>query len=204
MRITYLGHACFLIEGKQKSVVTDPFSDIGYTVERVSADYCTVSHGHFDHSFVSGVDVKEVVTGARPSFLAIKSYHDANLGSCRGENTIFKFEIDGVKFCHLGDLGEYFCNDLVEEIGEVDVLFIPVGGTYTIDYKEAVKYANAINAKITVPMHYKTSKSTVDVNGVGDFLRRMAGVINVAKSVEVDEFLTCDENVVLAFDSSEF
>ena len=204
MRVTYLGHSCFLIEGKQKSVVTDPFSDIGYTVERVSADYCTVSHGHFDHSYTDGVDVKEIVTSPRPSCLAIKSYHDSNLGALRGENTIFKFEIDGVKFCHLGDLGEYFSADLVEEIGEVDVLFIPVGGTYTIDYKEAVKYANAINAKITVPMHYKTAKSTVDINGVEDFLRRMAGVERVAKSIEIDEYLNFEENVVLAFDSSEF
>ncbi len=204
MRVTYLGHSCFLIEGKQKSVVTDPFSDIGYTVERVSADYCTVSHGHFDHSYTDGVDVKEIVTSPRPSFLAIKSYHDSNLGALRGENTIFKFEIDGVKFCHLGDLGEYFSADLVEEIGEVDVLFIPVGGTYTIDYKEAVKYANAINAKITVPMHYKTAKSTVDISGVEDFLRRMAGVERVAKSIEIDEYLDFEENVVLAFDSSEF
>ncbi|MBQ7374113.1 MAG: MBL fold metallo-hydrolase [Clostridia bacterium] len=204
MKVTYLGHSSFLIEGKQKSVVTDPFSDIGYTIERVSADFCTVSHGHFDHAYTCGVDVKEIVTSAKPSFLAIKSYHDANLGALRGENTIFKFEIDGVKFCHLGDLGEYFSTDLVEEIGEVDVLFIPVGGTYTIDYKEAVKYANAINAKVTVPMHYKTPKSTVDVNGVEDFLRRMAGVIRCAKSVEIEEFINAEENVVLAFDSSKF
>ena len=204
MRVKYLGHASFLIEGKGKSVVTDPFADIGYTVEKVSADYCTVSHGHFDHAYTSGVDVKEVVLSSKPSFLAIRSYHDANLGALRGENTIFKFEIDGVKFCHLGDLGEYFSNDLVEEIGEVDVLFIPVGGTYTIDYKEAVKYATAINAKVTVPMHYKTPKSQIDIDGVDRFLRRMAGVIQVGKSVEIEEYLNLEENVVLAFDSSDF
>lgn len=204
MKVTYLGHACFLIEGKQKSVVTDPFADIGYTVERVSADYCTVSHGHFDHSFTDGVDVKEIITSAKPSFLAIKSYHDANLGAKRGENTIFKFEIDGITFCHLGDLGEYFSNDLVEEIGKVDVLFIPVGGTYTIDYKEAVKYASAINAKITVPMHYKTPKSNIDVDGVDKYLRRVAGVVQVEKTTEIDEFLDLEENVTLVFDSSEF
>ena len=204
MKVTYLGHACFLIEGEQKSVVTDPFSDIGYTVERVSADYCTVSHGHFDHSYTDGVSVKEVIDCSKPSFLAIKSYHDANLGALRGENTIFKFDIDGITFCHLGDLGEFFTSDLVEEIGEVDVLFIPVGGTYTIDYKEAVKYANAINAKITVPMHYKTPKSQIDIDGVDNFLRRMPGVTRVAKSVDIKEFLNLDENTVLVFDDSEY
>jgi L-ascorbate metabolism protein UlaG (beta-lactamase superfamily) len=74
MKITYLGHSSFLIEGKEKSVVTDPFSDIGYEVERVSADYCTVSHSHFDHSFVSGVNAKKVITQTGDGFLAIKSY----------------------------------------------------------------------------------------------------------------------------------
>ena len=202
MRITYLGHACFLIEGKEKSVVTDPFKDIGYDVERVEADYCTVSHGHFDHNNVDGVCVKEVVNGARSGFLAIDSYHDGHLGALRGKNIIFKFEIDGIKICHLGDLGEYFSQDLVDEIGEVDVLFIPVGGKYTIDHVEAVKYANAISAKITIPMHYATPYSNIDVGEVKPFLKRMAGVEYVDRSVVVDEYLQ-EDGCVLVFDTKD-
>ena len=204
MKITYLGHACFLINGKQKSVVTDPFKDIGYQVERVTADYCTVSHSHFDHDFVDGVNATTVVKGAQKGFLAIKSYHDANLGALRGENTVFKFEIDGVWFCHLGDLGEYFCQDLVEEIGEVDVLFIPVGGRYTIDCAEAVKYANAIGAKITIPMHYKTPQSQIDISDEKAFIKKRIGVERVAKTVDIDEYLKGEDEVTLVFDSSDF
>lgn len=202
MKITYLGHSCFLIEGKEKSVVTDPFKDIGYDVERVSADYCTVSHEHFDHNNASGVKVKQVVKSASKGFLAIKSYHDPNLGVMRGENTIFKFVVDGVTFCHLGDLGEFFSNDLVEEIGEVDVLFIPVGGRYTIDCKEAVKYATAISAKITVPMHYKTDRSNIDISSPDAFIKKMAGVERVANSVEIDGYLDSEDKSVLVFDTT--
>ena len=204
MRITYLGHACFLIEGKQKSVVTDPFKDIGYDLERVKSDYCTVSHSHFDHNNVDGVDAKEVITASRPGFLAIDTYHDEHLGALRGKNVVFKFEIDGAVFCHLGDLGEFFSQDLVDEIGHVDVLFIPVGGKYTIDGKEAVKYANAISAMITVPMHYSTPKSQIDVSDAKTFLKRMPGVEYVESSIEIDDYLSAEENSVLVFNSDKF
>lgn len=203
MRVTYLGHACFLIEGKEKSVVTDPFKDIGYDVERVTADYCTISHSHFDHSNADGVDVKEIITDSHPDFLAIDTYHDERLGSLRGKNIAFKFKIDGVSFCHLGDLGEFFTQDLIDEIGDVDVLFIPVGGKYTIDGKEAVKYANAISAKITVPMHYSTPRSQIDVSDASAFLKRMAGVERVDSSVEIDEYLNQEENSVLVFNTDK-
>lgn len=204
MKITYLGHSSFLIEGKEKSVVTDPFKDIGFDVERVSADYCTVSHHHFDHDNCDGVDVKKVVDKSTEGFLAIDSYHDANLGAKRGKNQIFKFKIDGITFCHLGDLGEYFSADLVEEIGLVDVLFIPVGGTYTIDAKEAVKFATAISAKITVPMHYRTNRSNIDIAPIGEFLRKMAGVERVANSIEITEDTLPNEPCVYAFNDEKF
>lgn len=203
MRVTFLGHACFLIEGKQKSVVTDPFKDIGYDVERVSADFCTISHSHFDHNNYDGVDVRVVVTKSHPEFLAIDTYHDEHLGALRGKNTVFKFEIDGVTFCHLGDLGEFFSQDLVDEIGEVDVLFIPVGGKYTIDAKEAVKYANAISAKVTVPMHYSTPRSQIDVSDESAFLKRMAGVEHVDSSVDISNYLKQEENSVLVFNTDK-
>ena len=203
MRVTYLGHACFLIEGKEKSVVTDPFKGIGYDVERVKANYGTVSHSHFDHNNVEGVDVKEIITNSHPEFLAIDTYHDEHLGALRGKNIVFKFNIDGVNFCHLGDLGEFYTQDLIDEIGEVDVLFIPVGGKYTIDGKEAVKYANAISAKITVPMHYSTPRSQIDVSDASVFLKRMAGIEYVDSSVEIDGFLKQEENSVLVFNTDK-
>ena len=204
MKITYLGHSCFLIEGKEKSVVTDPFADIGYEMKKVTADYCTISHEHFDHNNESGVSIKKAIRNYTDGFLAIDSYHDSNLGAKRGKNTIFKFVIDGLTFCHLGDLGEYFSQDLVDEIGSVDVLFIPVGGTYTIDAKEAVKFATAIKAPVTIPMHFRTPSSNIDISEIRDFTKRIAGVELVGNTVEIEDYINNDENAVLVFDYSEF
>lgn len=185
MIIEYLGHSSFFLQGFTKSVVTDPFNGIGFDMKRVTCDYCTVSHNHFDHNFTAGVNAKKIITASEDGFLAIDSYHDPRLGALRGANRIFVFEIDGIKFCHMGDIGEYFTDRLVEEIGETDVLFIPVGGNYTIGGAEAAKYAQAIKAKITVPMHYRTKSSEIDISDAGDFLRRMPNVVRVSNPTEL-------------------
>lgn len=204
MKIKYLGHSSFYIVGKEKSVVTDPFEGIGYDIERVNADYCTVSHGHFDHNAVDKVNAKTVITHTDGDFLAIDSYHDANLGKLRGKNTVFKFTVDGVTFCHLGDIGEYYSDVLGEEIGKVDVLFIPVGGNYTIGGKEAAKYAQALNAAITVPMHYKTPRSDIDIGGAEEFLKRMPGVTHVGEELELTKESLPGEAIVCVFDDDKF
>lgn len=204
MKIKYLGHSCFFIKGEDKSVVVDPFDGIGYPLERVKSDYCLLSHGHFDHCFSDGVDADKVITDGRDGFLAIDTYHDSSLGRLRGKNVAFKFSVDGVTFCHLGDIGEYYSESLVEEIGKVDVLFIPVGGTYTIDAKEAVKYAQAIRAKVTVPMHYKTPRSNIDVASVDEFVDRSVFVKRVDGEIEISEDTLPQECSVYVFDSNKF
>lgn len=204
MKIRYLGHSSFYIAGDEKSVVTDPFDGIGYEMERVNADYCTVSHEHFDHNATDKVNAKKTITRAEDGFLAIDTYHDANLGKLRGKNTVFKFTVDGVTFCHLGDLGEYYSDVLCEEIGKVDVLFIPVGGNYTIDGKVAARFAQGLHAAITVPMHYKTPRSDIDISGAEDFLKRMPNVIRVGSEMELTkESLPC-EPAVCVFDDDKF
>ena len=170
MKIRYLGHSSFLICGNEKSVVTDPFDGIGYPMERVFADYCTVSHDHFDHNNVGGVDCRKIIRETTDGFLSIDTYHDSTLGKLRGYNTVFKFSVDGVIFCHLGDIGEHLSDSLIDEIGKVDVLFIPVGGKYTIDGKEAADYVINLHPKIVIPMHYKTNNLNIDVDSVDKFL----------------------------------
>lgn len=204
MIIRYLGHSSFYLRGARFSVVTDPFSDIGYELERVKADFCTVSHGHYDHDNVSGVDVRNVIRSSEHGFLAIKTYHDARSGALRGENTVFKFEMDGIEFCHMGDVGEYCSTELVEQIGETDVLFIPVGGNYTIDYREAINYVEAIKPKIVIPMHYKTRSCTIDIDGVEKFARRIAGVERTGREIEIFKESLPDERVVYIMDNGEF
>lgn len=170
MKIKYLGHSAFYICGKDKSVITDPFDGIGYPMERVKADFCLVSHDHFDHDYVDGADCKKVIRRTEDGFLAIDTFHDPNLGKLRGKNVAFKFSVDGITVCHLGDVGEYLSEALAEEIGKVDVMFIPVGGNYTIDGKEAANYVANTHPKIVIPMHYKTPHLDIDVDSADKFL----------------------------------
>ncbi len=178
MKIEYLGHSCFkLTESTGTSIVCDPYSDeIGYAMRKVSADAVTVSHGHYDHNAVQNVDgAPLLIDGGQNNGLAgveinsIKSFHDTSRGKKRGENTIFKFRMDGIDVCHLGDLGEKCSSDLIETLLPVDVLLIPVGGTYTIDAEMAKEYVDRIMPDIVIPMHYRTRDCKLDIDRVDEF-----------------------------------
>lgn len=178
MKIEYLGHSCFkLTESTGTSIVCDPYSDeIGYAMRKVSANAVTVSHGHYDHNAVQNVDgAPLLIDGGQNNGLAgveinsIKSFHDTSRGKKRGENTIFKFRMDGIDVCHLGDLGEKCSSDLIETLLPVDVLLIPVGGTYTIDAEMAKEYVDRIMPDIVIPMHYRTRDCKLDIDRVDEF-----------------------------------
>ena len=180
MKIRYLGHSCFVLtESTGTTVVTDPYGDIGFKMPTVEADAVTVSHGHYDHNnvgAVKGKSGKPVVFDEEGTYeiggvdiTAIKSYHDDENGEKRGENLIFKFRMDGLEICHLGDLGEECSSALIETLLPVHVLLIPVGGTYTIDAEQAKEYVDRIMPAIVIPMHYKTKGLNLDIDKVDDF-----------------------------------
>lgn len=184
MIIEYLGHSCFkLTESTGTSVVCDPYSEeVGYAMPKVCADAVTVSHGHYDHDAVSNVGGNPVVIAKESSYdlpgveiNSIKSFHDECRGKKRGENVIFKFRMDGIDVCHLGDLGEGCSSELIETILPVDVLLIPVGGTYTIDAEMAKEYVDRIMPDIVIPMHYRTKDCKLDVDKVDEFLELFDG-----------------------------
>ncbi len=179
MTIEYLGHSCFkLTESTGTAVVCDPYSDeVGYSMPEVSADAVTVSHHHFDHDCVSKVKGSPLVidkeschelTGVEIN--SVKSFHDGSRGKKRGENVIFKFRMDGIDVCHLGDLGEKCSLELIETILPVNVLLIPVGGNYTIDAEMAKEYVDRIMPEIVIPMHYRTRECELDIDKVDAFL----------------------------------
>lgn len=89
------------------------------------------------------------------SIIGIPSFHDSKKGEERGKNTIYVFEIDGLRLAHLGDLGHKLSEETVNSMGDIDVLMIPVGGQYTIDAKVAAEVARAIDPNIIIPMHYQ-------------------------------------------------
>ncbi|MGN0808184.1 MAG: MBL fold metallo-hydrolase [Candidatus Coproplasma sp.] len=179
MKIKYLGHSCFLLqESTGTTVVCDPYDkSIGYEMPCVSADAVTVSHHHYDHDAVANVKGNPVVLDKEQGYElegvvinAIKSFHDNSQGEKRGENVIFKFRMDGLDVCHLGDLGEDCTPELIEAILPVNVLLIPVGGTYTIDGVTAKEYVDRIMPDIVIPMHYRTKGCNLDIDKVDDFI----------------------------------
>lgn len=178
------------------SVVTDPHDgkSIGLAPPKAAADIVLVSHDHFDHncdSVVKGPDsrlikdpVMTVEKGVRVE--GIPAYHDANGGVKRGKITMFRFEMDGSSFCHLGDLGHILDEGLVDRISPVDILFVPVGDTFTIGPVAAKQVVDAISPKIAVPMHYRVPGLGLTLLPVQKFLDVVKGrqVVQVGNEVE--------------------
>lgn len=182
MKITWLGHSCFLLEdSKGRILLTDPFDDtLGYETYKGNADIVTVSHQHFDHNYSKELKGNYKVLDKIGMFYVndipikgIPSYHDKDKGAKRGDNIIYTFKMDDYTLCHLGDLGHTLSDDDIDAIGNVDILFIPVGGNYTIDGNEATVVTKKINPKIVIPMHYKTSLVSFPLDGVETFLMHM-------------------------------
>jgi len=193
MKVKWLGHACFLITSRDGlRVITDPYAvggGINYSPIKETADVVVVSHDHGDHSNVSAVQGKpEVVKGSGKKtaksiqFKGIAAYHDASQGTQRGLNTVFCFTIDDIKLCHLGDLGHVLGSGQVTEIGAVDILFVPVGGFFTIDAPVASQVCEQLKPKIVIPMHFKTPKCAYPIAGVEDFLKGKKNVRKVESS----------------------
>ena len=179
MKIEYLGHSSFkLTESTGTSVVCDPYdSSVGFKMNKVHADAVTVSHGHYDHNNVKAVGGSPIVLDKECSYDlpgveidAIKSFHDRQRGKKRGENLIFKYRMDGIDICHLGDLGEDCSSELIDLLLPVNVLLIPVGGTYTITAEMAKEYVDRIMPDIVIPMHYKSKDCKLDISKVDEFL----------------------------------
>ena len=176
-----MGHSCFRIKGSQAVVITDPFPpDLGYTLGKQTADIVTVSHQHPSHSFVSGIGGEPRIIKGPGEYeisgvliIGIATFHDAVGGQTRGKNTVYLMEIDGVSVCHLGDLGHVLTSEQVEEIGDVDVLLLPVGGVSTVNAAMAAGVIRQIEPKAVVPMHYKTPSISRELDPVEDFLKEM-------------------------------
>ena len=179
MIIKPLGHSCFLLEESTgTTVITDPYSsEIGISLPSLRADVVTVSHAHYDHNNVKAVSGDPMVID-KPGMHDVKgvqifglnTYHDEENGKHRGSNIIFNIRMDGVNVCHLGDVGHGPSPMMIEAIGPVDILLVPVGGKYTIDAEIAKEYVDRLMPNVIIPMHYKTDDIDLDIEGVDSFL----------------------------------
>ena len=183
MEITWFGHSCFRLKGNEAAVVTDPASpETGYAPGRLMAEIVTVSHRHAGHNNTSNVSgVRKVLWGPGEYDLSnvlvtgIAAFHDDERGARLGRNTVFLIELDGVRVCHLGDIGHVPQAEHLTELTNVDVLLIPVGGGgSTLGAAAAVKAINVIEPKLVVPMHYRAPGSArSDLDPLDRFLREM-------------------------------
>lgn len=184
MKIRFFGHSCFLLaEDGGVRIVTDPYEGIGYSLPaNLEADAVTVSHSHFDHCNISAIGGNPTILREAGSYTVggvqistVNSFHDEVQGCKRGENLIFRFHVDGLYVCHLGDLGEPCTEALANRLLHVDVLLIPVGGNYTIDCHRAAEYVQRIRPAVVIPMHYSMTGGTIDIAGVDSFLKLFDG-----------------------------
>lgn len=213
MKVKWLGHATFLITSDEGTkIITDPYQPgmfgLDYGKIEEAADIVVVSHDHSDHNYVKGVPGNpQVVKGSGShkvkgiEFKGIPSYHDDSRGSERGENAMFCFTVNGVRICHVGDLGHTLSDRQVADIGEVDVLLIPVAGTYTLDAAAANKVVDQIKPRVIIPMHFKTDRCpTFPVTDVEPFLKSKTNVKRMdTPEVELqkEQFPTARETIVL-------
>jgi L-ascorbate metabolism protein UlaG (beta-lactamase superfamily) len=184
MDITYLGHSSFKIKTRTATVITDPFDPemVGLKYSGVEGEIVTVSHEHRDHNATGRVSgIKKIVAGPGEyeimgvSIIGYPSFHDAKEGVERGKNTIYVIEADGLRLAHLGDLGHVLSDDLVNQMGAIDVLMVPVGGKFTIGPKEAAEIVNKIDPYFILPMHFKAAglnaEQFADIEPVETFLK---------------------------------
>jgi len=203
MQINYLGHSCFKIRSKNTILLTDPFDEsIGFPLPRTKADIVTISHEHKDHFCLDNVEGEPfIVNGpgeyeiADVSVFGLAAFHDKVGGAERGKNTIYTIRTEEVSLCHLGDLGHKLNDQQLEEVNGVDVLFIPVGGTYTLGPKEAVEVINQVEPKIVIPMHYRVpaleSSFAQSLLPLEDFLNE----IGVPEAKSVDKLIVSKTNL---------
>jgi L-ascorbate metabolism protein UlaG (beta-lactamase superfamily) len=189
MKLTYYGHAAFLLEANSTAILIDPFNEqVGYPFPDVRPAAVAVSHEHFDHHHVQiAKGSPKVIRGLRDggkewadvqervgpiSITTVRSYHDAAQGAQRGKNAMLIFEAEGLRVVHLGDLGHPLTPDHVRALGHVDVLMIPVGGFFTIGPQEADGVIGQLRPRVVIPMHYKTDVTKDwSIGTLDEFLR---------------------------------
>lgn len=165
INIKWFGHSMWKIWNDQISLITDPFTAIGYKLpSHETADIVLSSHDHFDHNNFSLIKGDPAIFN-QPGIYQHKGikitnfpvWHDDTEGSQRGANLLMKFSLAGKNFLHCGDLGHIPEQEVITKLGNIDILFVPIGGFYTIDADQAKQLIDLLSPVITFPMHYKTA-----------------------------------------------
>jgi L-ascorbate metabolism protein UlaG (beta-lactamase superfamily) len=185
MYITWLGQSCFKLQDKIGPegviLVTDPYGDSsGLKMPHFEADIVTVSHNHSDHNNTGALRANPFIINTAGEYEikdvfveGVESAHDEKDGAERGENIIYRIEMEDISITHLGDLGHVLDAKQLEKLEGTDILLIPVGGKYTINASKAVEVISQIEPRIVIPMHYKIPGVKTDIDGIEKFIKEL-------------------------------
>jgi L-ascorbate metabolism protein UlaG (beta-lactamase superfamily) len=197
LQIRWHGHSCFEITN-DVTIVTDPHDgrSIGIPTPTVTGDIILVTHNHYDHNSVKTVEKEnsKVITDERKRTIGnvqingIPAFHDTAQGERRGSMILYKFIVDDITFCHLGDLGHELDVKTAQQIGKIDILFIPVGGNYTIDADQAWRIIEMLKPKIAIPMHYRIEGLSISIAGIEPFLEKNRyKLLRVGNEIDIEK-----------------
>ena len=182
MEISWLGHSCFQLRGKNVTLVTDPYSPTAQSdlrLGKINAPIVTISHNHPGHNYAMGVSGDPYVVHGPGEYeisdvliTGVPSYHDNKRGQERGRNTIYVIHMDDIVICHLGDLGHLLQEEQLEEVADADILLVPIGGQNTINAAQAAEVISQVEPRIIIPMHYRL-EATEASNPLSKFCREM-------------------------------
>ena len=209
MEILWLGHSCVRIRAKEATVVTDPCDkSTGYSLGRPTADIVTVSNSDPAHSYVDGVaGSPRVIEGpgefeiSGASIVGVTTWRGKEKTPESGRNVAFVIEMEDIRIGHLGAIGHVPTSDQLEEMSNVDILLVPVGGGESLEAPPAAETVSLIEPKIVIPINYQTDVEKTKLDPVDRFLKEMG-----AKSPEHHAKITVtrstlpDETQVLVLD----
>src|SRR5947209_16519153 len=204
MEISWLGHSCFQLRGKNVSLITDPFPpQLGYSLGKINAPIVTISHNHAGHNYVQGVGGHPRVVHGPGEYeisdvliTGVASYHDNKRGAERGRNTIYVIHMDDLVICHLGDLGHTLQEEQLEEVADADVLLVPISGQHVLNAAQAAEVISQVEPRIVIPMHYPSGETP---NPLDKFCREMGieAINSQSKLVITHSTLPAETQVVV-------
>lgn len=182
MEITWYGQSCFRLRSRGLAVVTDPYGpSTGLRLPRLTATVVTVSHEHEDHNHIDAVRGSPFVINGPGEYeiegifvIGVSTWHDDKGGRDLGRNTAYLIEFEDLTICHLGNLGHVPTQEQVEQLSNIDVLLVPVGGHATLTGTRAAEVVGLLEPRIVVPMHYKAAGLKAQLETANRFLKEMA------------------------------
>lgn len=191
IHLQYFGHSFWKVWNEEVAIAIDPYGDLSIPAPQgITADVVLSSHDHFDHNNVDLIKKSSLVirtpgdfTFRSIPFKTFSTFHDEQQGSKRGKNLLMKFTLEDRVFLHCGDLGDLPSPEIVKQVMNPDVLFIPVGGFFTIDAAKALEFVKMLQPRLVFPMHYRSKLVDSKIAPVTDYLEKVDNVVQVESNV---------------------